>query len=1440
MLFFPYMKYSLIEQKHYQEIQKPTMRSFFTTVLFLCLLQCANARTYYFSASGDDSRSATQAQSQSTPWKSIAKLNAVFSILEPGDVVLFKRGDTFYGTIKPTKSGTSSAPITFGAYGSGDKPNITGFVTLNNWTSIGNGKYEAYHKALPTAINMVAFNGAAQAMGRYPNSSAANGGYLTFESHGSSSIKDNELTSSPSWTGAEMVIRTKHYVIDRTKITAHSGTQLSYSPALSYTPEDGFGYFIQNHIRTLDKLGEWYYNPSTKKITVYFGSNAPSSYSVKASTAGILLDVYNQDNIVVDNLSFTGANDKAVNLYSAANVVIRNTEIALSGIDGVFVSNGKNVKIENSTINGTNNIAITINNSSYTSVKNNVIKNTALLTGMGRSGTNKSTGIKENGDHNLIEANTIENTGFIGINFKGDYVVIKNNFITNFNLIKDDGGGIYTANTSATSDHYGQKIIGNIITKGIGAADGTTYTTGPTSGIYIDDHASGVEISNNTVSKCTKTGIYIHNANKITLRSNTLYDNKTQLTMVHDKASPDDPIRNMVIKNNTFFSKTTSQSVVTIGTILNDISSMGVMDSNYYCRPLDDNYVIKTTYVDAAGDKISRDLDLEGWQQAYKKDLASKRTAAQVLPHKVKALIGSNKFSNGDFASSISGIYPFSSASSFTKSWNSSKLDKGTFQGTASASKTYAYVIPVPVGSVSAGKNYIVKFSMQNTNNSYANVFLRKSASPYTILSNAGVKTVIKVGTARKDYEYAFTPRYSESNTVLFFEVYGQDHTIWVDNIKIYEADVQLTNPDDSIKLVYNASQTSKTVALNGSYIDARNKTYSNAISLAPYASAVLIKKAGTATATAPTVALTSPKANATFAAPASVQLTATASDNDGSVKKVEFYNGNMLLGSDSTSPYSISWNNVKAGSYTLTAKATDNDSLETISESVIFTVYKSNSAPVVSITSPVEDASFAAPASITINAMASDSDGTISKVEFYNGNTLLGSDTLSPYAFTWNNVPEGMYSFTAKAIDDSAEISFSAPVAISVYAETKQDSVSVTPPNVAPVVSITSPKVNATYSAPASVRLTASASDADGTIKKVDFYNGTTLLKTEDTAPYDWTWTNIAAGTYKLTAKATDNSGNITTSAPVSFTVIANVNSAPVVKITSPIINATYSAPASVILSATATDADGTVSKVQFYNGTTLLKTEFTAPYYWTWTNVAAGTYNVTAKATDNNGNVTTSTPVSFTVVGSVTNSAPVVKITSPLLNASYTAPASVRLTVSATDADGTIKKVEYYIGSTLIHTESDAPYDWTWTNVKAGNYKFTAKATDNSGKTTTSTAVSFTVGASSLLNVTDNSLQQASMTAVNKDNPFKYLDFTLFPNPAINKIQVQFVKLQKDQKATLTIADLSGNVYKKMSVNLSGKMFEVDISLLNTGNYVLSLSSGNLVISKAFLKIR
>jgi chitinase len=285
-------------------------------------------------------------------------------------------------------------------------------------------------------------------------------------------------------------------------------------------------------------------------------------------------------------------------------------------------------------------------------------------------------------------------------------------------------------------------------------------------------------------------------------------------------------------------------------------------------------------------------------------------------------------------------------------------------------------------------------------------------------------------------------------------------------------------------------------------------------------------------------------------------------------------------------------------------------------------------------------------------------------------------------------------------------------------------------PANNPPLVSITAPANNASFNAPASITFSANASDPDGNLSKVEYYNGSQLIGSATTSPFNVTWSNVAAGTYTITAKASDNLNAVTTSTAITITVKTVVaNNPPAVSITAPANNASFNAPASITFSANATDSDGSVSKVEYFNSTQSLGSSTNSPYNVSWSNVAAGTYTITAKATDNSNAVTTSAAITVTVKAVVQNNPPAVSITAPANNASFNAPASITFSANATDSDGSVSKVEYFNGSQSIGSATVSPYTVTWSNVAAGTYTITAKATDNSNAITTSSAITVVV---------------------------------------------------------------------------------------------------------------
>jgi hypothetical protein len=185
-----------------------------------------------------------------------------------------------------------------------------------------------------------------------------------------------------------------------------------------------------------------------------------------------------------------------------------------------------------------------------------------------------------------------------------------------------------------------------------------------------------------------------------------------------------------------------------------------------------------------------------------------------------------------------------------------------------------------------------------------------------------------------------------------------------------------------------------------------------------------------------PTITLDQPANGATFTAPATVHLAATTSDPGGHVWVVQFYSNGTKVGEDQVAPFTFDWSGVGPGTYALTAKATDNDDASTTTPPTTITVTAAppaNQPPTASITAPADGAVFPYKPTITINATASDPDGSVTRVEFLDGTTVLGRDTSAPYSFTWRNAPSGSRVLRVRVTDNAAAVTTSTPVRITV-----------------------------------------------------------------------------------------------------------------------------------------------------------------------------------------------------------------------------------------------------------------------------------------------------------------------------------------------------------------------------------------------------------------------
>jgi hypothetical protein len=301
----------------------------------------------------------------------------------------------------------------------------------------------------------------------------------------------------------------------------------------------------------------------------------------------------------------------------------------------------------------------------------------------------------------------------------------------------------------------------------------------------------------------------------------------------------------------------------------------------------------------------------------------------------------------------------------------------------------------------------------------------------------------------------------------------------------------------------------------------------------------------------------------------------------------------------------------VPAGSYSFTARAVDNGGACTDSTSVTVTVRPPNQLPVITLTSPPAGAVVLAPATFALVASATDSDGTLTRVEFYRGETKIGERVAPPFEIAVVDLAAGIYDFTARATDDGGGVANSAALRLVV--------------NQPPAVSLTSPAPGATFIAPAAFTLTAAATDVDGAIARVEIFEGGVRLGEIVRPPYEFPVANLAAGDHAFSARAYDDHGASAVS-PVLTITVRPPNQAPTVALTAPADGAVFTAPATIMFNATATDADGAVAKVEFFQGSAKLGETLVGPFNFTWSNVAPGNYSVTVRAEDNSGASATS----------------------------------------------------------------------------------------------------------------------------------------------------------------------------------------------------------------------
>ncbi len=451
---------------------------FVSLVLTAGWVHAAEPKIYYVSSTGDDSNSGT---AETSPWKSVAKVNRSSSAFNPGDRVLFKRGDTWHEGLRLSSSGSDANPIIVGAYGdaAASPPVLDGtYGDTISWQQVEGNLYKGTAPALNQDPGLLIYDGVPypaittlqfttdspvvsvhpgaillQTQGRYANF------WVT-----SVDVADKRLS------GITFFCDPRYYWRDSTPVEVRQSkggreeklNLIVGSPGGPLTDPQG-----------LTRTGQWYWNDSEKAVYLY-SENDPAAHDVEVGLLASGIKIVGQRYLRIQDISIRGFTETAVHLISCNNVALQDLHVSTTGSRGAKVG-------------------ILLQESDHCTVKDNRVES-VLVNGIGLFLANS----------NSVTGNTILYPGAAGIALSrdnpdqhADSNILKNNTIEHGNVFAYDSGGIYFFMAGADN-----LVQGNTVRYG---GSGELQS----SGIMVDNGSLPVTIVDNTVESNSMGGIVL-------------------------------------------------------------------------------------------------------------------------------------------------------------------------------------------------------------------------------------------------------------------------------------------------------------------------------------------------------------------------------------------------------------------------------------------------------------------------------------------------------------------------------------------------------------------------------------------------------------------------------------------------------------------------------------------------------------------------------------------------------------------------------------------------------------------------------------------------------------------------------------------------------------------------------------------------------------------
>ncbi len=809
------------------------------SIAIACLVACvAHATIYYVSsATGNDANNGT---SQSTPWKTIDKVNQAGFTYVPGDQILFQRGGTYRGQIIMAVSGNATSPIKMGSYGTGALPIVYGSKLVTGWTVYSGNIWKT---TVTQKVDQVYVNDVRQTLARYPNT-----GWLHNTQGSNYTLMSTSLTQANGyWNGGRCVLRSTSSSVDTLFVSSYANSTLTFTalPSNHSLGTEDWGFYMCNKLNQLDVAGEWYYDKSTQQLYFWAPNNAdPNTISVAAAvySAG----VYNGWNLhyqSVENISFRHQTLSGIDNEGADHVTVTGCTFENS-FHAIYAGGSYNTYTNNTIRNIFGSGVMMID--SHSTFTGNTLTSIATVLGEGETFWGYA-GVRILGTDNICSGNRLDSIGYTGIEANNNALVEKN-VIRHANASLNDGGGI------ALDHSDGMIIQDNLILDPIGGLEGSSTAVQNYQHLGVGIYFGNTSIKNtivqrNTVSGCLTTGIHVdHNMTTvgIQVKDNVLFNNKVGIT-ISDYSNPNGvgavaPYYvanfNDVYSGNVVYALNKDQLCLRFymchGVPYVDF---GTFTNNRYFNPYNEMsifvYDLATT---------QRYFTLERWKTVQNDEVGSTRSPLRQASWTTTAELSSNLVPSGAFTSNVTGWGGWPTNAQVTRVTD--HLDNGCLKAYLPDNTVYGSLSNRNPEwySITNGQWYRLKLSLQS--NAEGDLVaglkaLSQANNPYTVAEQQ-----IPFGPERRELEIYFQSTLTDQAQLMLVNQYTEP-LYYLDNVEIKKVSIAAIDPLTLHTLLVNDQATAQNLSLPaGCWSDISGTVTNGSVAVPPYSAKVFYKVA--------------------------------------------------------------------------------------------------------------------------------------------------------------------------------------------------------------------------------------------------------------------------------------------------------------------------------------------------------------------------------------------------------------------------------------------------------------------------------------------------------------------------------------------------------------------------------------------------------------------